>query len=156
MVPRGINQVISGGQGSVDGGDNGTPRDDPPSSSASASASSSGGQHASGPNNVATKVVIPILVALALMLFAAIVIYLIMRFRRSSRRRRQLSRGLLPTATVEKPQLFEVKLEAPPTVHSATSQWSHIKVCSLTLMPSSRVLILCYFLTAVIREVHTA
>ena len=130
MVPRGVNQVVSGGPGSEDGGDSGVTHDHTPTGSNSGSSSSQGGgQHSSSSGNVATKVVIPILVALALIFFAAVILYLILRFRRSSRRRRQLAlaRGLLPT-TAEKPRLFEVQLESPPVVRSANPQWNHIKV----------------------------
>lgn len=120
-----MNQVVSGGPGSIDGGDGGETHGNPLSSSGSSSAQ--GGQRASSSNNVATKIVIPVLVALALLLFIAVIIYFILRFRRGSQRRRQLARGLLPTTT-EKPQLFEVQLESPPVVHSTDARWNHIKV----------------------------
>ncbi|EPT02129.1 hypothetical protein FOMPIDRAFT_1059392 [Fomitopsis schrenkii] len=132
MAPRGMNQVVSGGPGSIDGGDGGETHGNPLSSSGSSSAQ--GGQRASSSNNVATKIVIPVLVALALLLFIAVIIYFILRFRRGSQRRRQLARGLLPTTT-EKPQLFEVQLESPPVVHSTDARWNHIKPLSAKYIP---------------------
>ncbi|KZT70048.1 hypothetical protein DAEQUDRAFT_726047 [Daedalea quercina L-15889] len=127
MVPRGMNQVVSGGEGSVGGDGDGNVASQHSGSGSESSSQSPGGQH--GPSIAATKIVIPVCVALALIFFAAFVVYMIMRFRRGSRSRR--ASAAVPPTAAEKPQLFEVQLESPPAVHPVDAKWNDIKPLSV-------------------------